>query len=282
MTDPPLPTWDEWRDRLKQLRDSSGMTQRHVAHSAGLGKSTVNALETGRATPKRTHAVALDEALSEVGELTSLWESVSGRGNRIPEWWAKPLELEKRAMKILEYDPCIVPGLLQSDDYAHAMLGLKETDPEVVEKNVRMRLARLGSLRAEVSTILAERALLSHPPGRSDIVPGQLDHILGLVERGRVRLQILPDASIPLNAHSSFRIATISPRQGVAYCESYLGGLTKGSAERLTEMTALFERLASESLPVQMSMDWIRKRRTEWNGTPAPTVARTTTTASRS
>lgn len=282
MNETPHPSWDDWRDRLRELRELSGMTQRALAHAARLSKSTMNALETGRMTPKRIHAVALDEGLSSLGVLSSFWDDVSGRGRRVPEWWAKPLESEKRAERILEYEPCIIPGLLQSTEYAKAMLSLGDNDSEQISKNVDMRTARLDSLQAETSFILTERALLSHPPDQQELVLGQLDHVLKLTSKRKIRLQVLPDESIPLDAHLGFRIVAINSQQSIVYSEHALGGVTKGDANSITRMTALFERLSSDSLPVKMSMEWIRRAQSQWNGGTNPaTAAQGTTTASR-
>jgi transcriptional regulator with XRE-family HTH domain len=180
MHEPHPPTWDDWQEKLKEIREHAGMTQRAVAHACHMSKSMVNALETGRSIPKRSHAVALDEGLATLGELAYLWDDVYGRGRRIPEWWAKPLELEKRASRILEYDPCIIPGLLQTKDYAREVLRFGNTDD--IERDVTMRRERFTSLQAHVSFILTERALLSHPPGKPQLVAGQLEHIQGLIE----------------------------------------------------------------------------------------------------
>lgn len=279
MHDPHPPTWDDWQEKVRELREQAGMTQRALAHAARLSKSTVNALETGRSIPKRAHAVALDEGLSTLGVLADLWDDVYGRGRRIPEWWAKPLELEQRASRILEYDPCIIPGLLQTEDYAREMLRFGKQGSGDVERDVKMRVSRLPALHAQVSFILAERALLSHPPGRPDIVSGQLDHILELIQDGCIRLQVLPDEGIPLIAHNSFRVTIINSEQAVAYGEHNLGGLTKSDPKSVEAVLSLFERLASDSLPVKLSMEWIRRSRAQWisGESPATAVTKTTT-----
>lgn len=281
MHDPHPPTWDDWQEKLKEIREHAGLTQRAVAHASHLSKSMVNALETGRSAPKRSHAVALDEGLSTLGELANLWDDVYGRGRRIPEWWAKPLELEKRANRILEYDPCIIPGLLQTEDYAREILCFGNSDD--VERDITMRCERFKSLQAHVSFILTERALLSHPPGNPQIVAGQLDHILRLSEEGAIRLQVLPDEEIPLITHKAFRVTIIKSQQIIAYGEHNLGGLTKSDPQSVEEMHSLFELLASDSLPVKLSMEWIRRARARWNsGESQATAATRTTTVLRS
>jgi transcriptional regulator with XRE-family HTH domain len=128
--------------KLKRLREHAGLTLDDVAKRTNFSLSTVSAYETGRRIASPDFAMLADELLGtgeELVELQKLVENVS-----LLPWFRERAEVERKASDIREYEPYQIPGLLQTEDYARAVMsvGRPKQSPEEIERAVALRMTR--------------------------------------------------------------------------------------------------------------------------------------------
>ncbi|WP_084469319.1 helix-turn-helix domain-containing protein [Nocardiopsis trehalosi] len=258
-------TWVRFGHELRRLRLLSGRTQGDLGRSVGLSKPMISALERGTRTPKGDTAAALDSALSTGGVLDRLWRELSDT-REVPHWFRDALLIERKAREIREYVPLIVPGLLQTADYARSLIRawrVRDT-PEEVEQIVRARIERLPAISDShpLLRFVVREAAISRVVGSREIMLEQLKHIGGLIEEGTVRLQVLRD-SPEVPAGLPFRVSILSDTQAVGYVEHALGGETYDTPGHVAELTSVYGELQAEALSSGESLSLIRRAQGE-------------------
>ncbi|MCX4766216.1 helix-turn-helix domain-containing protein [Streptomyces sp. NBC_01275] len=214
--------------RLQELREAAGLGREEAARALRVAPATVRRMETADVALKipyvqvllETYGVAEDEAaafvtLAEDANRPGWWQRFH---DVLPDWFSLYVSLEGAARLIRSYEPHFVPGLLQTEDYARAVLEagtVGRTTPESIERHVSLRLARqrlLEGPRPPHLWVVMDETVLRRPvSGDAAVMRGQLDKLLEFGERDRVTLQVAefadgphPGASAPF---SLFRFA---------------------------------------------------------------------------
>ena len=128
--------------QLKRLREQSGMTQTQVAERANYALSTVSAYETGTRIPSADFAKLADRVFGSGELLTELQKLVDQVSVR--PWFRDRVEVERKAAEIREYESYQIPGLLQTEDYARAIIsvGRPKMASDEIERLVALRMTR--------------------------------------------------------------------------------------------------------------------------------------------
>ncbi|MHC3474955.1 helix-turn-helix domain-containing protein [Streptomyces sp. 7R007] len=198
---------------LRALRTDAGLTSGEAARMVGWHQSKVSRIETGASGVKPADVRLLLDAYGVADpQLRELLLVLAGsdEGGR-PRWWHAyrgvlpptyrdfiSLESEADAMRTLETS--VVPGLLQTPEYARAVTSaaVGGLDDERLDALVEVRLARQAVLRAnpplELSAVLDE-AVLRREIGGPDVMARQLERLLEAARLPQVRLQVLPFAA---------------------------------------------------------------------------------------
>ncbi|GLU49437.1 helix-turn-helix domain-containing protein [Nocardiopsis ansamitocini] len=192
--------------RLRQLREESGLSIEEVADYLQRNMGTVSRFENGIYPVRRPDMQAM-LTLYGVNEprrretLTGLSESVWRTG-----WWDGYADdfrefvdfvwLEEQADEQLLFDNTVLPGLLQTEDYARAVIEAAEFDgsAEYIERGVALRMERqkiLDRRNLRIRSIIDE-ALLHRQAGGPEIMRDQLRHLLACAQRPSVQLRVLP------------------------------------------------------------------------------------------
>ena len=177
---------------LRRLRKLSGLSQEELGAKINYTGALVSMIEMALRTPSLQFAEMCDRVLETDGTLTRLWPLVIK--TIYPIWFQGFVELEATATAIFTFNPQNVDGLLQTEDYARAVLQAASWS-EDVEQRVAARLERQKLLehpaRPLVWAILDE-AVLRRPVGGRDVLRGQLKRLAELATLRRIVLQILP------------------------------------------------------------------------------------------
>jgi transcriptional regulator with XRE-family HTH domain len=213
-------------EELRQLRIAAGYPsiQALAARIDGYGESLIAKVEQGRRTASRqlfpawldacavhieTKAPVLTDGHRRA--LTALWEIGLQREGPIPEFFERYAAAEEKAAFLRMWGLLLIPGPLQTREYAHAMfLGGRLDEDEATERaEARMkRRARIdGPDAAHVTAIIFESALHCLV-GTPEIMVGQLEDLLQLLQRRNVIIQVIPDAGYFLGYEGQFQIAS--------------------------------------------------------------------------
>jgi len=265
--------------RLRELRLERGLTVEQVAEQLLCSASKVSRMETGHrgATARDVRDLcALYEVTDPVERdyLTRLAREGKEQG-----WWqnfdlgnmSTFVGLEDAAIATKYYQTSIIPGLLQTADYARVMHSTRipPFTPERVDELVEVRLKRQHLLTREPALQLqavVDEAVLQRATGGPRVMEAQLAHLIEASSLPNVVLQIIP---FKAGAHpamdSAFRILEFGdPVPDVVYVEGLVGNIYVEKAQDLEMYRGVFDRLVEQALDPQDSIDLIRKIRAQY------------------
>lgn len=261
---------------LRRLRRAAGMTAAEVGALMGMSQSKVSRMETGKRGLKvdevaallglyKVHALRRVEILNMVREAdTPGW--VWLHGQRLPDQWATLIELETSASALWSYEPLWIPGMLQTPDYARAVItGVSEVTLSETELDVRVA-ARLGRqsllsrpLPPEVHVLLYEPALRV-PVGTPSILAAQLRRLAEMALRPRVTVQIVPLAAGPHpGLEGPFLIMKFPADPTLVYLENRVQSTFLEEAPHIESYRLAWERILARALSAKRSAEVIAK-----------------------
>ena len=259
---------------LRRLREAAGVTIDHVAERLECSGSKISRIETGQTgvTPRDVR-----DMLSIYGVELDYAETLLqiAREARQKGWWqlygdvltGAYVGLEAAADRIRAYEALVVPGLLQTEGYAQAMIHAARPDisPGEVEKRVRVRIGRQSLLSQDDPPdlwVVLDEAVLHRPVGGTDVMRRQLVHLATVAELPNVTLQVLPFAA---GAHAgmdgTFTILLYdeSADQNFVFAANAAGGLFLEKDEELERYGFIFDFLRANALRPDESVTMIVK-----------------------
>jgi transcriptional regulator with XRE-family HTH domain len=253
---------------LRRLREGAHVTIDVVSDRLGCSPSKVSRIETGHtsATPRDVKDMLDVYGISgvESEELVQIAREARQKG-----WWhpysavlvGAYVGLEAAARSIRAYEQQVIPGLLQSEDYAVAMIRaarLSDT-PLEIDRRVHVRMARQSLLIQDDPIelwVVLDEAVLSRPVGGDAVMSDQLVRLIEAAELPNVTLQVLPFAA---GAHAAmdgtFAILDFPEAEDpdVVYAENATGGLFLEKSEELKKYSSIFDTVRAAALTPEES-----------------------------
>lgn len=257
---------------LRRLRDQRGLTLQETADRLGWSRARVSRLETGQTRPHHGDVDDLLEVYGVEGEerdsLVMLAREARRRG-----WWTAYVDvftgsyvaLEDDASLVRSWDPQVVHGLLQTEEYARAVIGAGRMLPDQaqIDRRIAARRIRQGLLdrpSAPRIHVILDEAVLHRVVGGPEVMAGQLNALCEATERPNVTLQVLPfDAGAHAGLDGGFTILSYPDPADpdIAYVEGTMGDVYLESAEEVAQHDVRFRRLRDCSLPPAESVELI-------------------------
>lgn len=251
---------------LRGLREALGLSRDSVCEQTGLDSTTLYRLETAQARPqKRTLTTLLNlygvepDTRAEILDL-SRGAAVQGwlqaYGSELPEEYTSFISFEAEARTVRNYETSFVPGLLQTADYARAVVrgGLPAATDREVEQRVQARLERQALLDGEKALKLwaiVDEAALLRTVGGPTVMAAQVRSLSEAASRPNVTVQVIPNA---VGAHpgmsGSFMILEF-PDSGVGdvvYIDSMAGALYLEKDVDVRRYSVMFDNLRAQGL----------------------------------
>ena len=181
---------------LRHARAARGLTQEALAEKIA-SSSLVGMIETGRRIPTLDLAERCDAALETSGVLTRMHKLVATEA--YPSWFRAWVELEKAAKSLRSWQPMIVDGLLQTADYARAVLRAArpyDRDEKIDQLHCQDGPpGHPGTRRAAKLWVVLDETVLTRPIGKPELMAAQLDRLIAAGHDPWVTLQIMPSAA---------------------------------------------------------------------------------------
>jgi transcriptional regulator with XRE-family HTH domain len=251
---------------LSSRREASGLSREEVARRLEWSTSTVFRIETGRSHPQPRSVRDLLDLYGVTGpEREGLIQLA--RDARQPGWWhsfrdvlPNPYEvyigLETGAISIRNFEPLLIPGLLQTADYARAMIrgGARELDRDEIERRVEVRLSRQQVLVKEDRPRLwavIDEAVIRRVVGSPAIMAAQLQQLAEAAEHGKTTLQVVPfGAGAHAGTSGPFVILGLpEPAEpDLVYVETLAGDIYLEEPADVDRYTLAFDRLRAAAL----------------------------------
>lgn len=261
---------------LKRLRESAGLTCESAGAPLEWSASKVSRIENGRSTLRArdvrdllevygvsdaTIADGLLELLRDSGK-RAWWSSY---GDVMPDPYRTLIGLEGAAASIWAYQSELVPGLLQTEDYARALIRASGAwdSTEDIDRRVEVRMARqaiLDNPQPPRLWAVVNEAVVRRPVGGSAVMKAQLQHLTTAAERPNIDLQVLPFSE---GAHPAmdgpFMLLKFADQgdPDVVYLENARGGLWLEKSSETTRYTLMFEHVRARALSPERSIKFI-------------------------
>ncbi|MFS8201324.1 helix-turn-helix domain-containing protein [Streptomyces sp. CWNU-52B] len=194
--------------RLQELRRAKGLSAQDVGAGLRQAHTTVTRMEQAKVALKWATVKAMLEIYgvgeAETQEFLALTDQANRPGwwqsyrDALPSWFAVHVSLENSATHIRGYEPHVVPGLLQTEEYARDVLRLNRPRPtsDELRRRVGVRMERQSLLTrpdppAPRLWIVMDETVLRRPAGAHEVMKAQVDHLIEATALPNVTLQVL-------------------------------------------------------------------------------------------
>ncbi|MEV2249550.1 helix-turn-helix transcriptional regulator [Streptomyces sp. NPDC050147] len=254
--------WEFFGAELKRRREDAGLTQAALGVRVFVSGSYIGQFEQAIRKPQLDVAERIDEVLQTDGLFERLWRKLIN-DQPFAEYFAHAAELERLATEICDFAPAVVPGLLQTPEYARAIfLGSNPlaTD-EYVEELVRARMDRTLLLKDTAKPMywaILHEAVLCVPVGGPATMAGQLDRIAAMMRERRVMVQVLPFAAGAYSPMGKMmRLMEFEDAPPTVYTEAVLSGNLLDDPAVVKRTRSSYDQLRAVALSPEASLDLI-------------------------
>ncbi|MFG2332106.1 Scr1 family TA system antitoxin-like transcriptional regulator [Streptomyces sp. NPDC048604] len=252
---------EKYGEELRLRRVAAGLTQEQLSEQVVCSRTHIAHFEAGRRLPIRDDARRIDRALGTDGFFERWLEDLE---SKYTDHFAAVAELEQQATVIQQFALTLVPGVLQTDDYARALFRAyspnhtaEELDESVDIRTKRRRILD-GPAQPVIWTLLDEAVLRRRVGGRR-VMAEQLGKVADLAEEGRLRLHVVPNE---VGAHalqqSLLTLMTFQDSAPVAYVEGFLTGNLMDDPALVSACHTAYALALSDALSQQESLALVR------------------------
>ena len=249
--------------KLRQLRVQAGKSHADVVNAKIASRAKINRIESGKLPVKVSDVRTLcwlygaDDATTDAlaalapgTDADDWWEQY---GDAVPGWFNLYAGLEATASRLRWFDAEVIPGRVQTAEYAALVIGEDDPrlSPDIVEERVRFRMRQQSALDTLPSAqfVLTEAALLFGP---DDVMAAQLDHLRSVSAKPNVEVRILPFSAHTYPRRGSFILLDFEgdADPSVAYVEVPKGARYFDRPEDLREYEYVYDIIVKKSTPI--------------------------------
>lgn len=264
--DPTAGPLDFFGAEVRRWRTAAGLSQEQLGQKVGYSGAQVGKVETGERTPSQDFAQHCDRALPDAGGLfIRIYQLARRWDGGYPSWFTGWLEAERRAIPLHTWEPLLIPGLLQTPDYARALFRAwrsADSDDEL-DQLVNARIERQSifeSPKLPALWAVIDEAVLTRCIGSAQTMHDQLVRLVKVSDRSKITIQVVPaEVGAHVGLLGAFAIASFENAPGIVYMESPDEGQTTEKSSVVAKVSETFDMLRAEALPRGASRDLIRK-----------------------
>jgi transcriptional regulator with XRE-family HTH domain len=251
--DPSASPLDYFGYECRRLREEAGLTLRELGKILFCTGSLIGQIETAQKVPTRNFAERLDAAFMTDGSFTRMIGMVLR--SQLPNWFQAYADMEAKATYISTYQAQMVYGLLQTEEYARAVLatGL----PNNLDDLVAARMERQRILQRDcppLTLVILDEAALLRPIGGPEVMRNQLAHLLGFADQRWMQIQVLPFAcGEHASLIGSFNALRFGDDPDLVYTEDLISGHMTANPETVREAALRYAHLQASALSVEDS-----------------------------
>jgi transcriptional regulator with XRE-family HTH domain len=260
---------------LRFYRKRAGLSRADLARKISKSESLISAIELGDRAPTPQVTGDLEVALSTDGVLPRLRDEI-GNGlsyQTFPAWFADWVLREAEATNLRFFEPLLVPGLLQTEDYARAVFRTRfRSTGEEIDEQVAARLRRQEILARDEPPalwVILDEWVLRRPVGGRHVMLEQVNRLVEAARQPHIVMEVIP-ASV--GAHeglaSAFAVADFDDAPSVGYQESARGGQVIEDSKEVASLLLTWDTLRADALPRAASLGLLEEAAKSWTSAP--------------
>ena len=263
--DPSAGPLDFFGAELRRARTSARLSQEQLGQRLGYSGAQVGKVETGERSPSQDFAEGCDRALDTGGLFLRIYQLARRWDGPHPQWFRDWLQAEKEATSLRTWEPILVPGLLQTADYARALFrGWRSASDDELAELVNARIERQSILDRPTPPelwVVIDEAVLHRLIGSQQVMHDQLLHLAHCACRNGITIQVVPaDAGAHAGLLGAFIVAGFGEAApSMLYMETAVEGQTIEKSSLVDRAGSAFDRVRAEALPHKSSREVIEK-----------------------
>jgi transcriptional regulator with XRE-family HTH domain len=267
--------------RLQELREAAGLKREEAAKVLRVAPATVRRMEMAEVALKIPYVQLLLSSYGVSEEESDAFVALAEEANQpgwwqrfhdvLPDWFSLYVSLEGAARIIRSYEPHFVPGLLQTEAYARAVMEagtIAQQGSETIERHVSLRMTRQQLLEKPDPPhlwVIMDETVLCRPVGHGgEIMREQLDKLLEFAERDRVTLQIAEFAAGPHpGTYAPFSLFRFGEPElpDMAFTEYLTGALYLDSRAEVSAHLEVLDHMTARAASAERTKKILRERR---------------------
>ncbi|MDU0255339.1 helix-turn-helix transcriptional regulator [Streptomyces sp. PU10] len=255
--DPTASPLDYYGWELRRQREAHGLKQGQLGDIIFCTGSLIGQIETTKKVPTRDFSERVDAALGTDGLFSRLIGLVLR--SQLPTWFQPYAEMEAKAAYISTYQAHLVYGLLQTEEYARAVLATGM--PDDLEGLLAARMERQRILEREqppLAWVVLDEAVLHRPIGGHEVMRRQLARLLEFADHRWMHVQVLPNkAGAHASLAGSFTAMRFDDDPDIIYTEDVISGHMTADPVTIREAALRYARLQAAALSVEDSAELI-------------------------
>ncbi len=261
--------------QVRRARRAAGWTLTEFGQRIGYDPGQISRIENGKRPPTELFAQMCDRAFPDRDGWFSEFYAESRTWIATPPWFRSWIEHEQRAATLRIWQLGVLSGLLQTEDYARAILTVEPgvTDDEVSAR-LAARLARQAILTRDdppTAWFLVDEAALRRWVGSPEAMASQLAHLAGVARLPNITIQVAPST-----AHAGL-LGGFALTEHAAYVETAVAGQVFEDAEIIAGLLTRFDTLRNEAFRGSESLTLIERMCEEWKATGVKAVTQAPT-----
>jgi transcriptional regulator with XRE-family HTH domain len=253
---------------VRRAREAPGMTQSELGDLVPCDKATVSRVEAGLTAPDESFALACDQAFPEMqGWFGRFWKDSQTWGAAFPQSLREFAAYESEAVTLWALEHSWVPGLLQTEAYAQAVLERHpDTTPEQAAERVAARIARQAVLdrdRPPKFWVLIDEMVLHREVADPKVMAEQMAQLAVAARRPHVTVQIIPRKGAHVGLSGAFAVAE-TPDTTVAYLDHAADAMTTDSPAIVATVCSRFDSLRTEAFRGSESLSLMEEAVERW------------------
>ncbi|MEW2255961.1 helix-turn-helix transcriptional regulator [Streptomyces sp. NPDC047869] len=267
--------------RLQELREAAGLSREEAARVLRVASATVRRMEMAEVALKIPYVQVLLATYGAAGEEQAAFVRLAEEANQpgwwqrfhdvLPDWFSLYVSLEGAARIVRSYEPHFVPGLLQTEGYARAVLEagtIGQTGPEAIERHVSLRMARQRLLEREDPPhlwVIMDETVLRRPVSvDAAVMRDQLDRLLEYAGRDRVTLQLAEFAAGPHpGTYAPFTLFRFAEPElpDMVFTEYLTGALYLDSRQEVSTHLEVLDHMTARASSARRTRQLLRESR---------------------
>ena len=270
--------------QLEELRTRAGLSFEQAAEAIGVSHSTLRRMEAAKVARLRLAEVEKllrTYGITDQNEIDTFLQSVREANKRgwwhnyrdvMPDWFAAYLSLERAALQIRAYEPQFVHGLLQTQEYARALLtaGTPHAPDGATERMVALRMQRQELLHRQNPPrvwVVMDETVLRWPVGGAEVMRAQIDHLVAVNALPHVTVQIMPfrNGPHPAMRAGAFHLFRFKARElpDIVYLNGMVGAVYLDKDEDVLVYREALDRLGAQSVSARKTEELLGAIRKE-------------------
>jgi transcriptional regulator with XRE-family HTH domain len=250
---------------LRRIRMEAALSQEQLGQRIGYSGTLIGKVEIGQRAPSEDLAGRCDEALGTKGLLARIYDLARRWDGGYPSWFAGWIERERTATSVCWWEPLLIPGLVQTSDYARALFRAwqsGDTSDDELEELVSARLERqkiFDQPKPPELWVIVDEAVLYRRIDAAKIMYDQLSRLAAQAQRPNITVQVVPgEVGAHVGLTGAFAVASGNGSDTV-YIESPDEGQTTEAPSVVAKLTKTFNILRGEALSQAASRELIMK-----------------------